>query len=235
MTLEAFEEVEQRKKAAGEAYPFELNYRGVLQLKSSWEDFPVYSFCLGLSYFGLTETNIAPKLFEQVSCQAAKGYLKGNVIGFGWPRKELPSSFPGAIAELCRFIGEGGGYRQQSSLGRKDDTLDLVAWKDFTDKWPSKVLMFGQCAAGQNWEEKLGELNPEAFWDQWMQYSLVSPRPIKSFFIPHRVERGKWEFFARKGGLLFERCRIAFWAHQEKVDYYSHVAWIRELLERIAL
>jgi hypothetical protein len=232
MILDAFEEVEQRDRAASVAYPFDLNYRGILQLKSSWEDFPVYIFCLCLSYFPLRETNKAPKLFEKVSCLAAKSYLQGHSVGFGWPRTELSSSFPDAITELCNLMGEGAGYRQQSPLDRKDDTLDLVAWKDFTDKRSSKVLMFGQCAAGQHWEGKLGELQADTFCKQWMQFTPIHP-PIRSFFIPHRVDRGEWDFLARKAGILFDRCRIAFWAHHEKVDYSNYVEWIRDLLAQV--
>ena len=76
-------------------------------------------------------------------------------------------------------------------------------------------------------------LDPKVFWDQWMQYSLVSPTPIKSYFVPHRIERKKWEFVARKAGIIFDRCRIAFWAQQEKVDYGPHVEWIRDLLTQM--
>src|SRR5205823_465942 len=91
-TLDTFQELEQRLNTAREAYPFALNYRGVLELKTKWEDFPVYIFCLYLSYFGFREAYKIPKLFEYVSCRAAKGYLQGNALGFGSPRTdgELP-------------------------------------------------------------------------------------------------------------------------------------------------
>ncbi len=58
-TLEVFLELEQRVKAAAEAYPFDLDYPGVLQLKSdNWREFPVYIFCLCLSYYPLRETRV---------------------------------------------------------------------------------------------------------------------------------------------------------------------------------
>lgn len=231
--IEVFDELDQRSKAALEAYPFELSYRGVLQLKSdNWQNFPVYIFCLCLSYFG-TDHNEPRKLFEQVSCLAAKSYLQGSAVGFGFPRTELPSSFPEAVTEICNLIGEGGAYNNQPSLNRKDAKLDLVAWKDFSDKSPSKLLMFGQCASGWDWEGKLEELQPRTFWDNWIQYPHVSPEPVRSFFIPHRVERNKWELVARSSGVLFDRCRVAFWAHQEEADYNPHFEWINELFTQI--
>jgi hypothetical protein len=230
-TIETFGEIELRVQAAREAYPFDLDYQqGTVQVRSSWQDFPAYTFCLCLSYFGLTETKIAPRLFEQVACWAAKGYLQGEVAAFGSPRSELPKSFSDAVTKLCALIGEGGGYREQPSLSRKDDTLDLVAWKDFVDKHPSKVLMFGQCAAGDDWQGKLGALQPITFCDQWMQPPTPICAPLRSFFMPHRIGKTRWELIARKSGVLFDRCRIAFWAHQEKADYSSHIAWVENML-----
>jgi hypothetical protein len=234
--LEVFGEFEQRAKAAREAYPFDIDFRGILRLKAGgWEAFPVYTFCLCLSYYPLRETQIGPRIFEQVSCLAARGYLRGRAVGFGSPRVALPSSFADAVTELCKLIGEGGGYLEQPSLGRQDDTLDLVAWKDFEDKRPSKVLMFGQCGAGRNWSEKLGELQPNPFWKQWMRVGSVSPTPIKSFFTPYRVGQRLWELHARKAGILFDRCRIAYWAHHEETDHSSLVEWTADFLRSEAI
>ncbi len=232
-SLEIFDELEQRVNAAGEAYPFQLNYSGVLQVRSSWEKFPAYIFCLCLSYFG-SEDSKPRKLFEQVSCLAARKYLQGEVIGFGAPRTELPSSFSEAVTEMCRHIGEGQSYKDQPSLSSKDDRLDLVAWKDFRDKLSSKILMFGQCASGWDWEDKLTELRPEAFCGNWMADFPTSPL-IRSFFTPHRIERRKWNWATRNAGILFDRCRVAYWAHGEEADYNHHLAWSKDLLTRVAL
>lgn len=235
-SLEVFEELEQRCNASGEAYPFDLDYRGVLCLKSGdWTHFPAYIFCLCLSYYPLAETRVGPMLFEDVSCLAARGYLQGEAIRFGSPRIELPPSFADAVTELCGLIGEGEGYRDQPSLDRKDDTLDLVAWKDFADSRPSKVLLFGQCAAGKDWSSKLGELEPSRFWKQWMQVGPVSPDPVKSFFTPYRIDQRKWEYYARQAGLLFDRCRIAYWAHQEAGNHAPVVKWTAEFLAKVAV
>jgi hypothetical protein len=95
--------------------------------------------------------------------------------------------------------------------------------------------MFGQCASGNDWASKLGELQPSAFWGQWMQDSPISPYLIRSFFVPHRIERRKWELIARKAGLLFDRCRIASWACQERADCCACIAWTQEVLEQMGL
>lgn len=236
MILDTFGELEERLKSADNAYPFDLDNQGVVTCKSDPHHFPEYVFCLCLSYFGSKEvrSNLNPrKLFEQISCFAAKMYLQGNVIGFGAPRQDMPTSFSEAVDKLCQLIGEGGGFGGRPTLNRKDDALDLVAWKDFNDRRSSKLLMFGQCASGKNWEEKVAELNPKAFWGHWVLGSFVSPEPLRSFFIPHRIDSEKWDFTARKAGLLFDRCRIAFWARQENADYSSHIAWVGHSLKQV--
>lgn len=233
--LDVFSELEQRKDAATLAYPFDVG-SGAIKLKSGWEDYPAYTFCLFLSYYGVygvTGTRDAPKLFEDISCQAIRNYIKGDAAGFGSPRKGLPSGFSDAVTYLARnLLQEGGGYRNQPTLSRKDDTLDLVAWADFVDKSPSKLIIFGQCAAGENWGDKLTELQPDAFWNQWMAEPLVSPTPIKSFFIPHRIKTNddSWKLFGRKAGIIFERCRIAYWAHRGELNYSQHINWVQQII-----
>ena len=225
--LEVFYELEQRGRAAYTAYPFDIDY-GTLQIKSAWSNYPAYTFCLCLSYFG-SKSSKPRKLFEQVSTSAAKGYLHGDALNFGFPRVNLPASFSEAVTTLCVTIGEGGGYNSLPSLEHKDDKLDVVAWKDFPDISSSKLLMFGQCASGWDWEGKLRELGPEAFCGNWMRESPVSPL-ISSIFIPHRIERQKWNSVARNAGIIFDRCRIAYWAHGAEMDYSPCIAWVNNLL-----
>jgi hypothetical protein len=231
--LEVFAELQDRAQAGGHGYPFETADLGVLQLKpGGWHAFPTYVFCLCMSWRALKDTKRAPRLFQKVSCQAAANYLQGRALGFGSPRTELPRRFTAAVTEVCRLIGEGRGYQPQPSLSRKDDTLDLVAWKEFADEKPSKVMMFGQCGAGRNWTEKLGELQPDAFWRQWMLEGSVSPLPIKSFFTPYRVRRCLWDHCARQAGILFDRCRIAYWAHGCETLHQPMVEWTSDFLQR---
>jgi hypothetical protein len=108
-------------------------------------------------------------------------------------------------------LGEGQGFKDQSTFQRKDDKVDLVAWKVFRDRRTSKLVMFGQCASGNNWKDKFAELQADEFWAQWMQDGKISPL-IRSFYVPHRIDNAQWDYTARRTGLLFDRCRIAYWA-----------------------
>jgi hypothetical protein len=233
---DVFAEIELRGKAAADAYPFDLDYEtsAVIELRANWEEFAAYTFCLFVSYCGCqtfpSESINPTQLFEELSCLAAKRYLHGDAIGFGAPRTQLPTAFSAAIEELCRLIGEGEGFRQQDSLHKQDDKVDLVAWSDFPDKLPSKLMLFGQCAAGKGWKEKVFELpNPKEWTGIWMRKPLTSPA-VKSFFIPHRLSRSSWEHDSTFAGVFFDRCRIARWAHDSGTDLGRHATWVKALL-----
>lgn len=217
--LSVFRELENRAIAAGSAYPFQIT-GGLVSVKSNLNEFVAYVFCLCLSYFRWStkrnwEIDINPwLLFEELSALAAKEYINGSVFRFGTSRvgtKNATYQFRSTIDQLCLAVGEGESFRPQPTLDKKDDKVDLVAWKDFADSKTSKLIMFGQCAGGENFDSKICEVNPDAFWRQWMTLSSVSPH-LRSFYIPHRVPDEKWDYQGRYGGIIFDRCRVAYWA-----------------------
>lgn len=239
LSLEVMREIEHREKAARDGYPFVLRDARVVQAKPQWEDRLAYIFCLCLSYFGWKLIPGAPvnpwHLFEDLSCIAAKQYIQGKVFKLGSRVNDL-AGFGNAVSELCRQLGEGQGFKQQPTLKRKDDKVDLVAWKDFPDKVSSKLIMFGQCAAGEYWDKKLDELQPQRFWDQWIADAKTSPL-IRSFYIPHRIPIERWQYYARSTGILFDRCRIAYWAwHAKKttlLDDSRYLRWCQSVLPNL--
>jgi hypothetical protein len=157
-------------------------------------------------------------LFEELSLFSAKKYLGGDALIFGTSSRETKKPnkrFVESINRLARSLGEGGSFRQQNTFSAKDSKLDIVAWRGFPDGRPSQIVMFGQCAGGANWKSKLNELNPDSFWDIWMAESKVSV-PLRSVFMPHRLfDDEEWKRHAREARLLFDRCRIAAYAHED--------------------
>lgn len=236
MCGEVFDELNRRAKSADHSYPFLVN-RSVLEMKpdSTWENYVAYVFCLCLSYFGSLDEGVLyfpRRLFESLSMFAAGRFINGKAVKLSPPREDLPTSFEDAINEVCFRIGEGDGYRKQkvdSRIRPQDDGVDIIAWKHFPDQLPSKIIIFGQCASNKDWEgwrPKLFELQAREFCEQWM-LANPTPIPLKSFFVPHRIELGRWSFAARHAGILFDRCRIAYWAHGAS-DYEPHRTWVQE-------
>lgn len=199
----------------GGAYPF---VRGPQYLQATTDAVQhVYVFMLLLSTQGIAAGPpglSATELFEDISAAAAKSYFGGENSGaevyqFGFPRRRTLRGFKPAINDLCVRLGEGGNARDRpNTRDQKDAKLDLVVWRPFPDARTGKLVAFGQCAAGGDWETKLSELSPRSFVGAWMT-DQIGVEPSRLFFCPFRVERRRWETTVLSSGVLFDRCRIA--------------------------
>jgi hypothetical protein len=238
LCLEAFAELETRPKAAGDAYPFVVKPPLVSAKPNAVRKYSAYTFCLCLSawrWMNATERPAnARQLFEDLSCFAAKNFVSGDVLRFASPRSAELSQFSRAIDHLCQLVGEGGAYRTgQPTARKKDDTLDVVAWRHFPDSRFGKLIVFGQCASGGDWLSKRSELQPGDFIGQWIQHQFTV-ECVRAFFVPHRIRTDVWEETARKAGIPFDRCRVSFWAHKGNgpPQRQELINWSRTVLPR---
>lgn len=215
----AFAELEERAIAAGDGYPFSVGDQALQLERDALGTDSTYIFMLLLSSFGVaagTGTRVRPERdFEDISHAAAESYFGGNEHDgsylFAFPRRTKASGFRAAVDELAQKLREGGGAKPvKPAASQKDAHLDLVVWHGFADRRPGQVIAFGQCATGANWSTKLSELPDTRSWCQaWMLEPPCVPA-VRMFFVPHRLTREEWDTRATIGGVLFERCRIAF-------------------------
>jgi hypothetical protein len=225
-----FIELSDRKESAGQAYPFSVFDSGKIQYRGPISDYIPYIFCLAIAFYGGEQppfhSGLNPRiLFEELCCLATSKYVLGDIYHFGAGKKGR-KGFREAVEKLCGLIGEGSGFKDSGGKPQ-DDHVDLVAWKHFQDEKPGKIVLFGQCASGKNWEEKIFELNPEAFWDLWMQEAGASKRQLlKSLYIPFRVNATDWNYSSAYGGILFDRCRIASLLGSHNLRDARFRAWI---------
>ena len=214
----AFLELERRSKYAAEGYPFWIEDSSI-ELKTDVDlALSSYVFLLLLSWCGpkheLALNHYPERAFEDLCARAIASYLGGSASArsykFGWPRSGPHRSFPEALTNIITELREGGEAKQRTETRKpKDDQLDIVAWIPFDDKLPGQLIAFGQCAAGSNWESKLSELNDTA---SWCSYRMTDPPlvpPVRTFFVPHCIEHGRWDWTVNRAGIMFERCRIA--------------------------
>ena len=210
---QVFEQIYLRTRNAGDGYPFELG-GSIISIRGDWRERSSYAFCLLVAHYGGSDycqpEEFPRRIFESLSTEVAKCYLKGQAVRFASPRipSELPRGFKDAVDQLCKhLLREGVGYQVQPTRAGMDRALDVVAWRDI-DERPGKIILFAGCASGEEWEDKLTELNPEAFCRNWM---IDSPTiwPIKAFFTSHVVSSDKWKYCSTHAGLIFDRCRIS--------------------------
>ena len=208
-------ELKIRSELTGDAYPFQVRGSSLERRRQRRAGLrSTYAFCLMLSYLPWDKKRLTghfpDRTFEEISCLAAGQYLGGRSIRFGWPRvsSRLPKKFGKAVEELSKRVAEGDGYRSLEATGiEKDGGLDVVAWRA-VDSRSGKLLVFGGCATGEDWRDKLTELQPMDFCKLYFLGS-VSPLPTKAFFTPRIVPLGLWKNYSQRAGLIFDRCRVS--------------------------
>lgn len=194
----------------GDAYPFVLTGEGI-ELRDSVS--PAYVFQLLVSLGSVDshrDGTTVYKLFEELSAEAAGRYLGDSrtAVVFGSPRHDLPAGFRDAVVALVRLLREGKLREDREGLDQsKDDGLDIVAWREFPDRRASKLILFGQCAAGRRWREKASDLRP----DDWCKNNLTrafAVNPIPAFFVPRALSEKDANYYG-VNQVLLDRCRIS--------------------------
>ena len=216
---ETCEELERRGRACGAVggYPFEMDAAGnTLQVagrdRSPGRD--VYRYLLlatrldmgrDREHAGIDGT----LLFEKLSAEIAQAYLGDRAESLVFGTAAGGADFPGKVDDLCRRIGEGGGFARRARVSpeRRDGKLDVVAWKPFSDGMEGKLIAFGQCKTGTGYKRSLAQLQPDSFCGKWMR-SIPVLNPVRMFFVSESLSRRDWAGDGLDGGLVFDRCRI---------------------------
>lgn len=234
-------ELQRRFRECGGAdnYPFIIE-NSVLEVSKDPSKY-TYTFMLLLSYLvqkghKVVRWDINPReRFEHISGLAIQNYLGGEERNaayavFGFPRRVMPSNFCQAVTELCKRMGEGKASNESPEDHRKKDArLDVVAWRNFHDKRPGKLITFAQCATGRNWIDKAGELPQPHKWCGRYLKELPLVDPVRAFCVPHRInDHYRRRDAALDGDLLLERCRIAGLAGKTADD--EVVGWVSKVL-----
>lgn len=231
-------ELVSRQTDCGGNYPFTLT-SGEIDATSGWAE-TVYTFQLLLS-MGMKhpgeDAEHGERLFEEVCAEALARYLgcaddpatTGYVFGF--PRRVAPSGFRDAVDDLCSELREGEGAKDAPETSdQKDAGLDIVVWKDLADRRAGKLIVFGQCATGRDWKNKLSELQPEKWCELWLK-DILYVNPSRSFFLPHVVDHLWWRRANKLGGVVFDRCRTASLLAAPSEDIVGRVTeWIAAAL-----
>ena len=211
---EAYLEIERRKEACRDGYPFIVGEHGYTlhaSQKAGNHKHIIYKYLLLATRLNMNanrkHANIdGTHLFEELASEAAREYLgaRAESIVFG---TAAGSNFPGKVNDLCKRIKDGDQYYKRSSASPRDGKLDVVAWKHFADRLPGKLIVFGQCKTGTNYRDELTQLQPDVFCRNWL-FSPPALTPVRMFFVAEAISRLDWGSVSSEAGLLFDRCRI---------------------------
>lgn len=150
--------------------------------------------------------------FQAIATDAAAGVLNGQAISFGFPR---PSGlgFRAALVEAGRQMRLGTPLETpplHSNGQEKDAGIDVIAWRDFRDGRPSKLVLLGQVASGHNWRGKSVKNDTYRFFDWFSQ--RPAEHYISSLFIPFPLHH---ECQAQSGA-AFEDVAVDYAYHLER-------------------
>ena len=214
---EAYLEIERREEACRYGYPFVVGEQGYT-LHASQEagnhKHIIYKYLLLATRLNMKDDREhagidGASLFEELSSEVARKYLGARAESIVFGTATGMADFPGKVNDLCKRMKEGIRFckKSDSSSNERDGKLDVVAWKDFTDGLPGKLITFGQCKTGTNYKDELTQLQPDSFCDKWLFRNPAVP-PVRMFLISEALSRVGWYDVTRDAGLLFDRCRI---------------------------
>ena len=238
-----FDELERRAEACVQGYPFSIgdDGRSARFIGDDTADVhhAVYVFLLLATRLNMNTDRMhdgidGTAVFEELAAESARVYLgaRSKSCVFGTAAQE--TGFQQKVDDLCTSIGEGDGFSDRGGAGRrlKDGMLDVVAWTPFSDRLPSKLLLFGQCKTGTHFKDQLAQLQPDAFCNKWFR-SQPAVTPVRAFFVTEALPRSRWRNTAVDAGLLFDRCRILDFINGasddvlDKVQTWTAAAWAR--------
>ncbi len=171
---------------------------------NNWMNYPAYMVCLIFSVLGGTQNLFrSSKLFERISAEAYNKYLGSDHLIIGWPNKPKENqSLKEQMEEIALRLKEK--FFEPPLAEKKDDTVDIVAWKQFEDERNNQLILLAQCASGRNWDTKVTSLR----YTRWCQYIHWACAPIKGFTVPRIIPRRRWHDVSVDSGLLLDRVRI---------------------------
>jgi hypothetical protein len=214
-------EVERRRTAAPEFYPFkrDLVRQGVV-LDEDIDHSP-YEFLLWLEKSpafrqerrqGQTESR-----FNGLVKQAIRRYL-----GEGTKVREIAAASrgnrPSFRAVLDDLADDMNLYRTSENprAHRKDGGVDLVAWRPFSDGRPSFLVLLCQCTVQVDWTPKASDISVD-LWKTWIAFVRTPLTALAvPFAVPHEFE--KWIEVRSRVDIIFDRVRLCELLRAEECD-----------------
>ena len=217
-------ELQNRPKYCSHGYPFTFNKFSIKLDENESDLKKVYLFLLLCTRFNMKTNKIHGRvdgtlLFERLCTHVAKNYFGSNSQSFVFGTAK-PCNFETKVRDMISKIGEGNSFKNpnHNPPTKKDDSIDVVAWKEFSDARIGKLIAFGQCKTGtSNWREDKHKLKPRDFCTKWFQEEPVLP-PLPLVFICDTMNENRNFWTDQQGYLIFNRFRILEYTVTDDLD-----------------
>lgn len=220
------DEVERRFLLMGPFYPFVKDGNTLTYHRSHTL---TYELCLAISSAPtITQSpfNSLPPAFERLCRDVVKCFAGTNASALrtGWPiddQDERTAKFKSVVDLINKDTQEWvwrpahGMPEDPSHKDVKDLGIDFAVWKKFPDDRKGMLFLLGQCACGDDWTGKFGDLNIKEIEDDWFRFLSVAA-PMRLFAVPHHIpNKTYFEEVNRKAGLTLDRARIVMIAEND--------------------
>lgn len=242
--INVIDEIRRRIKSSNNRYPFQLNDgNGVLSLNLNVEEnfLWIYIYLLLATRNNMLNNKTVQgvdgtQVFERLSRDTLKNYLGSNAKGLNFGTASS-GNFYEKLEVLVEEMKEGVLHSINNNISYipQDDTLDVAAWIPFFDDMPSKLICFGQCKTGTNWNGTLKQLNVSDFLKKWFsRHTAVDP--IETFMITDILPVENY-YNRSVNNLFFDRCRVvSFSTLTLGNDWIDDLkTWTQEILSQFNL
>lgn len=226
------EELRRRARLLRGAYPFRVGNANLICEKRS----AVYEYLLAASIAVRGDLlQDAARLFERVAARVIESYFGKNAksMHFGWPRDDK-RTFREAAREVQELTNEWRWSPEDglNATDVKDEGCDFVVWLDPNDGRVGRLFVIGQCACGNNWQDKWGDLKVEVLGRWFKPMSWVEP--VKSFATPrHVAEEMTLKEASRQAGLVFDRARLVLAAEDQPTLDTETLSAMEEITQKV--
>ena len=212
------DEIERRIRILRDAYPFRLEggtLSHLIGVSSIYEFF--LSICNATTLTSGSHVRL-PRLFERIAARLVAAYFGQHAtsIHTGAPRgPDTDSSFMRAMKNVetqTREWAWGPDVGLSGEQHQGDEGCDFIVWLMASDRRKiGQLFVLGQCACGNDWQSKYGDLDLKRLQKWFNPLSVVDP--VRSFATPHHVTDPVLREASRHGGLFFDRARLTMTAH----------------------
>jgi hypothetical protein len=205
---DAWRALRRRSKAIGASYPFDIA-RNAVTLKTAPE--PPYLFFLVLSSpeyfsgFSLSRGGGFRNVFELVTIEAVRQLLPNWEVSWAGATSREMKSAGGVAPYIARLLKTKIRNRLQFA-NAQDGGVDFIAVVISGDGRAAGPALWGQCATGMDWDQKLEEPS----FNRWNDAVRILTEPVRAFAVPFAFDVNTWDDAAvRSRGWILDRERLA--------------------------
>lgn len=208
----AFLEIERRGNEFGTHYPFLVDDRGVLLVRTESSKFYVFLLLMSLKGMPVRENRDFPRsdpIFDAIAREAFRAELgpHSEAIVFAWPPRDgRPTKFNEAVEWAARKIGIRPRAGEVVPEHLQDAGVDVIVWRPFPDGRNGFQLLLVQNTVQWTFRKKPYDVRVLR-WFAWWHLGAV---PTIGFAIPFAMPKGDiwWQDVVDGVALVLDRGRL---------------------------